>query len=206
MTLPFTRDAFIDLFGIYNASWWPVVLVLWVATLVAFVLRLTGRDRSQWTWALLAFQWLWSGIAYHANLFATINPAAWLFVLLFLIQSGVLILQGVVEHRLRFRTSRDVVWFVGAGFVTYGLLYPFIALAGDAAYPRIPTFGVPCPTTIVTIGFLMLARSPTRWVVAVVPLLWAIVGTSAAVILGMHADLALPVAGVALAGGFITRR
>jgi len=204
MELPFSRDAFLDVFGTYNTTWWPVVVGLWFATLVAFLLRLMDRDRSQWTWGLLAIQWLWSALVYHAQLFAAINPAAWLFTLLFLVQAGLLVLQGVVEHRLRFQVERGPAWLVGSAFVAYGLLYPFIALVSED-YPRVPTFGVPCPITLVTVGFLLLTLPPVPRLVAIVPALWAAIGGSAAFVLSMPADLILPVAGIALVGRLFAR-
>ena len=48
-----------------------------------------------------------------------------------------------------------------------------------------PLFGVaPCPTTIFTIGMLLLARG--GWVVwlSIIPLLWSLVGLAAALQLG----------------------
>ena len=60
-------------------------------------------------------------------------------------------------------------------------------------------FGVaPCPTTIFTLGILLLLRG--GWVIAlsVVPLLWSFIGMAAAVQLGILEDLGMPVAGLAL--------
>jgi len=59
-------------------------------------------------------------------------------------------------------------------------------------------FAVPRPTTIVTAGWLPTAAGLPRFV-NVVPLLWAACGSSAAVTLGIRADLALAAAGVFLA-------
>jgi len=61
-----------------------------------------------------------------------------------------------------------------------------------------PTFGVPCPTTFLTIGWLFAADAPWPKVVALVPIGWAFVGGSAAVLFGVRADLMLWVAGIAL--------
>jgi hypothetical protein len=63
---------------------------------------------------------------------------------------------------------------------------------------RIPTFGVPCPTTIFTAGLLMLAASRS-WPLAIVPVIWSLVAGSAAFLLDVRADYALPIAGIALA-------
>jgi len=84
----------------------------------------------------------------------------------------------------------------------YGLMYPAIALLGELSYPRVPTFGVPCPIVMLTVGFLMLTR-PLPVALVIVPILWTAIGGSAAFLLGMHADLALPLAGVALVAGLM---
>jgi hypothetical protein len=43
--LPFSRDAFLDVFGVYNTLLWPIAAALWIATLLAFVACLRGRPR-----------------------------------------------------------------------------------------------------------------------------------------------------------------
>jgi hypothetical protein len=60
-------------------------------------------------------------------------------------------------------------------------------------------FGVaPCPTTIFTIGMLLLARG--RWIawLSIIPFLWSLVGLAAALQLGIPEDFVLPLAGVVL--------
>ncbi len=81
--------------------------------------------------------------------------------------------------------------------VSYALLYPFLGLAFGLRYPRMPAFAVPCPTTLLKAGLLLTASRVPR-MVWVVPILWAIVGSTAAVSLGIRADLALIVAAILL--------
>jgi hypothetical protein len=206
MQLPFSRDAFLDVLAAYNASWWPVALALWLVTLFAFAVRLRGRDAVHFTSGLLAFHWVWSGVAYHAALFSRINPAAWMFAAMFVIQAGLLVWYGILQQRLRFSGGSWTSQLVGYGLIAYGLLYPLIVLAGDHSYPRAPTFGLPCPTVLVTAGFLMLVRDPIPPLLVIVPLVWAVIGGSAAFLLDVRADLALPVAGVVLAVRTLSRR
>lgn len=144
-------------------------------------------------------QWAWSGVAYHADLFSRINPAAWWFAALFVLEAGLLTWYAVVPHRLRFSPDGGLSRWIGYGFIAYGLLYPVIGLAAGESYPRMPTFGVPCPTTIVTIGFLLLVEAPLASALAIVPVLWTAIGGSAAFLLGMPQDLALLVGGFAIA-------
>ena len=61
---------------------------------------------------------------------------------------------------------------------------------------RLPTFGLPCPTTIFTIGLLCFAVPPTPRSPLIVPLLWCLVGAQAAFLLGVQPDLGLIAAGV----------
>jgi len=197
--MPFSRDTFLDVFAAYNSEWWPVALVLWFATLGAFVTSVTGRKINEWTFGLLAFQWAWSAVAYHAGLFSRINPAAWLFAVAFLIEAGLLLWYGVVQSSLRLSAVHSKSQIFGHALVAYGLLYPFIARLGGDSYPRVPTFGVPCPTTLVTIGFLMLISGRIPLSVIVVPLVWAGIGGSAAFLLGVPADFVLVGGGLVLA-------
>jgi hypothetical protein len=69
----------------------------------------------------------------------------------------------------------------------------------------VPTFGVPCPTTIFTLGVLMWCLRPVPWSVLVVPVAWSVIATVAAVAFGVVEDFALPVA-AALALGMLLRR
>ena len=88
----------------------------------------------------------------------------------------------------------------------YTLLYPAIARAEGHAFPRLPIFGVPCPTTILTIGFLLAADRSLPRLVAVIPLMWAFIGGSAAFLFGVRADLMLLASGVALAVDLVRPR
>jgi hypothetical protein len=87
---------------------------------------------------------------------------------------------------------------LGAAFATYGLAYPAITLLLGHTYPRMPAFGVPCPTTLVTVGWLLTCQTPPR-VVLIAPVLWGLIGGSAAVVLAVPADYALFAGALALA-------
>ena len=199
MQLPFTKEQFFDLLAAYNMGLWPVLLALWIASLLASVLLLSSRrPPDRWISALLAAHRAWSALAYHVGFFTRINQAAWLFAALFLVQAGVFFWAGVVHGRLSFAPWRNAWAPVAWGLVAYSLVYPAINAAQHLSVWRIPAFGVPCPTMIFTAGLLMLA-TPRSWRLSVVPVLWSLIGGSAAFLLGVHADYALPLAGIALA-------
>ena len=197
MELPFSHDAFLRVFGAYNSALWPVVAVLWVVTsglLLPWMRK--GRTDGRGLFALLAVHWAWSGIAYHWFFFRSINPAATLFGALFVLQA-VLFTWLAAASRAQFIVSLRARGILGGALVFYGLLYPFVGLGLGLQYPRLPLFAVPCPTTLVTAGLLLTSAGVPRFV-NLVPILWAVIGSSAAFVLGIRADLALVAAGVLL--------
>lgn len=162
MPLPFTREQFFDLFTAYNASLWPAVVVLWVASALACArLMSLRRSHDRWIGALLAVHWAWSAIAYHVAFFTRINPAAWLFAVFFLVQAALFVWSGLIRGDLSFGSSRTGWTPIAWCLMVYALLYPAIAAVEHGSLVRIPTFGLPCPTTIFTAGALLLA-SPRR--------------------------------------------
>ena len=200
MPLPFTPDAFFDVFAAYNQRLWPFALVLWLLTAYALVVLTRARPVQPWFIpGLLAIHWAWAGLAYHAAFFSRINPAAWGFSGLFLLEAGLLLWHGVVHRRLQLSRGPFFRQILSWGLIAYALMYPAIARAEGHAFPRLPTFGVPCPTAILTVGFLLAADRSLPRLVAVIPLMWAFIGGSAAFLLGVRADLMLVAAGIALA-------
>lgn len=199
MRLPFSEAQFLDVFAAYNAALWPFVVVLWLATAAVLVLLLGQYPRaSRLVAGLLALHWAWAAVAYHLVYFTRINPAARLFAGLFLLQAGLLFSFGVVRQRLTFGVERAARHALGSVLAAYSLLYPLLVAAAGHGYPRMPTFGVPCPTTLLTAGLLLMATPPLpRWI-TIIPILWCVVGASAAFVLGMRPDLMLAVAGLLL--------
>jgi hypothetical protein len=199
MQLPFTRDQFFDLFAAYNEALWPAAVALWIASAVIVALRLSARrPQDRWISALLFGHWAWSALAYHVAFFTRINPAAWLFAALFLGEAVLFFHVGLIQRRLSFAPWGTAWAPLAWGLIAYSLAYPAINAIDHLSLIRIPTFGLPCPTTIFTAGVLMLA-TPRSWSLSTVPVIWSAIGGSAALLLGVHADVALPIAGMALA-------
>jgi hypothetical protein len=206
MQLPFTREQFFDLFAAYNGALWPVLAGLWVASALVSVLLLSAeRPPARSICVLLAAHWLWAAAAYHAAFFTRINPAAWIFAALFFVQAVVFFRAGVVKGALSFAPWGNRWAPLGWGLIAYSLAYPGINAVDHQSVVRIPAFGVPCPTTIFTAGLLMLA-TPRSWRLSFIPVTWSVIGGSAAFLLGVRADYALPIAGIALTVFQLQRR
>jgi hypothetical protein len=198
MALPFTPDQFFSVLAEYNDAFWPVVVALWFATIAA--LTLVWRQPERWSPMLSAFLgalWLWNAAAYHAFLFTRINPAAWIFAALFAVEA-VLLLRASRERRPAYFSASGARQAVGLALAAYSLAYPFLTMALGHDYPATPTFGLPCPTTILTIGMLLTVRGRAPATLSVVPVLWGFIGGSAAVLLHVQTDCVLLAAGVLL--------
>ena len=197
--LPFTKEAFFAVFQRYNEGIWPMQVVLTIAALAGIALLFSSRAGASRAIALLlAFFWAWMAIAYHFAFFSAINPAAWLFGMAFLLGCLAFIGHGVTRADLIFRPTAGVRGIAGATLIVFALvLYPAIGYLLGHCYPAAPTFGLPCPTTIFTLGMLLFAVHPVPGWVLVVPLLWAAVGSLAAFQLGVLEDLALLASGAA---------
>ena len=199
MQLPFATQEFFDQLRAYNEALWPAAVALWMmSALAAAWLLVSARPRDRWISGLLAVHWAWSAIAYHIAFFTRINPAAWLFAAIFLLQAAIFFWSGVMNRRLSFTSPRTAWTSIGWFLIVYALLYPVINVVEHGSVLNIPTFGLPCPTTIFTVGLLLLA-TPRSTAVAIVPIIWSAIGGSAAFLLGVSADYALPIAGAALA-------
>ncbi len=199
MQLPFTVDQFYGVFRDYNTTFWPAQLVLLVLAMVAVILVVFPR---RWTGigvsAILTFFWAWMGIAYHLVFFTSINPLAYVFAIIFIIAAVIFFWLGIVRKRLEFYLVFGANTFIGAILIVYALvIYPAWSVTAGHPYPQLPTFGLPCPTTIFTIGLLCCLVRPYPRIVLVVPVLWALVGGQAAFLLGVPQDMGLLVAGVA---------
>jgi hypothetical protein len=208
MAIPFTVDQFYGVFRGYNTAVWPVQWILAALGLAAVVAVL----RSQ-AWAGVAvsaglgFLWAWIALAYHLAFFTRISPAAYGFAALSAAGAVVFIWQGVVRRRLAFRWVPGLKATAGVLLITFALVvYPVWSAYDGHPFPETPTFGLPCPTTIFTIGLLCFAVPPVPRSPLIVPVLWCLVGAQAAFLLGVQPDLGLIAAGVVGAALLATAR
>jgi hypothetical protein len=202
MKLPFTTEQFFEVIQRYNETVWPAQILLTALALGAVVLLFFRRPwSSRAIGSILALLWAWTGVAYHFAFFTRINPAAFAFGALFLVGAAAFVWFGVVRQTVRFAPARTTRGFVGLALVVYALVvYPLWSAASGHPYPTLPTFGLPCPTTLFTVGMLCLAAGKGHWVTLVPPVLWSLVGVQAAFLFEVIPDFALGVAALVALG------
>lgn len=193
--MPFTVEQFFAVFSRYNEAVWPAQAIAVIDAVIAIGAALHGGRRAGRLAAIvLAALWLWMGVVYHLQFFSRINPAAVVFAAAFVVEAGLLFWFGVVRGQLVFEPRRDTTGVLGAILLVYALvIYPKLGSALGHAYPAAPTFGLPCPTTIFTFGLLLWARPRVPFSLLIVPVLWAVVGSVAALQLGVGEDAGLAV-------------
>ena len=198
MKTPFTLEQFLDVFKNYNTTVWPIQIIFYFLGLCAIVL-IFGKNRlsDRIINSILAFLWLWIGIVYHIAFFTTINKAAYLFGILFIIQGVIFLVMGVFRESIRYQYKKDIYSLTGCVFLCYALiLYPVLGYFLGHVYPYSPTFGLPCPTVIFTFGILLFAGKRIPYFVLFIPAFWSFLGFFAAISFGILEDIGLLAAGL----------
>lgn len=196
MVPPFSADQFFEVFVAYNTTVWPTQIILVVLAVLSLFLAFRSEPWAGGAIAsILATLWAWMAVAYHWAFFSEINPAARLFGAVFLLEAVVLLWIGFRTEGLRFEPHRDLFGIAGTILIAYALIiYPLVGIALGHRYPAQPTFGLPCPTTIFTVGLLLWSKPRVPWLPLVVPLLWSVVGMTAVFYFGVFEDAMLPIA------------
>ena len=197
--LSFSPEAFLALFEQYNRAIGPAPIVAYVLGFAAVFLCFRpvphgGRIVA----AILGLMWAWNGIAYHLIHFAGINFVAPVFAAFFVIQGLLFAWTGAIKGRIAFGFRPDLAGWTGLGLAVFALaVYPLLGWLAGHGWPRAAMFGVaPCPTTIFTLGLLLLVESRTPLHLVAIPVLWSLVGGAAAWLLAVPEDLALLLAGL----------
>lgn len=192
--MPFSEQQFFDVFAQYNLAVWPLPVVAYVmGVIVVALLFWDSRVSAIMIPLFLAIFWAINALGYHAGFFVQINPFALAFAVLFMMQAIFLALAPFFFRGMRFRVKNDMRSYAGLALIVFAMvIYPVWGRLAGHQYPAIPVFGIaPCPTTIFTIGIVLLAQwNAARWQL-VVPAIWAAIGGSAAIVLGVPQDWGL---------------
>lgn len=208
MSLPFTIKEFMNVFKVYNQSIWPMQIIVYLLSL--FLIFLIGKNNkisNKKVMMILSFFWLWIGVLYHIIYFTSINKMAYAFGLLFIIEGLFLLYIGLIKNEISFSYHFDAYSIVGSIFIIYSMvIYPIIGYFLGHGYPFSPGFGIaPCPTTIFTFGVLLFVNKIITKHIIWIPLIWSIIGTFAAVKLGIKEDYGLFVAGIICTFMFLSK-
>jgi len=190
--MPFTKEQFINVFVQYNDSVFPAQIFFVLLALAAIYFSAGKYSiKNKAVMLILSFLWLWIGVVYHLIFFAKINPGAYLFSGLFILQ-GIFFIISFLRGNVIFEFKKNTFSFLGMILILYALIiYPLLGYFFGHVYPASPTFGLPCPTTIFTFGILLMAAKRTPKYLLIIPGLWSLLGVSAAFQFGIYEDIGL---------------
>jgi len=186
--MPFTTEQFFSVFEKYNTSVFPVQLIFLLFGILAVYSTLSEKlGRNKAIGVLLITIWIWIGIAYHIIFFALINPVAYVFGGFFILQGIFFYIETFARKNLVFKYTGSAKGYIALFFILFGMIiYPVISFYLEGTVLKTISFGLPCPSIIVTFGFLMLTDKKFPGYLLVIPSLWAVIVTAAPVNLGVH--------------------
>lgn len=198
MKTPFTTDQFFSVFEKYNHAIFPVQIVLFLLTILALIaIGSKIKQKDKFVAGILGVLWLWMGIGYHIAFFSGINNVAYGFGLLFILQGLFLLWEGVLLYNLKFIFKNSIQAYFGYFFILYGLIfYPVVGYLNEPNLSRTISIGLPCPTIILTFGFLLLCDKKFSKYLLIIPSLWAVIGISAVIKLGVYQDSMMLIAAI----------
>ncbi len=207
MKMPFTTEEFYAVFERYNSAVFPFQLVIiLLGVITVLLLHAKYSFRNKLIGSYLGFLWIWMAVVYHFVFFTKINKAAFVFGSAFLLEGLLILVNTFSKGKLLFNFKGRPKDYLGYFFVLYGLIfYPLTGYFIEGTFARTIALGLPCPSTILTFGFLMLTENRRLKYLLVIPWLWAIIGLGAAINFEVYQDFMMPVAGI-IAGLFLMRQ
>jgi len=198
MNTPITTEQFFSVFEKYNHTIFPVQIILFLLSILAFIaIGSKIKQKDKVVTGILGVLWLWIGIGYHIAFFSGISNIAYGFGLLFILQGLFLLWEGVILYNLKFVFRITVQAFFGYFFIIYGLvIYPVVGYLVEPNIFRIISVGLPCPTLILTFGFMLLCDKKFSKYLLIIPSIWAVIGISAVIKLGAYQDIMMIIAAI----------
>jgi len=177
--LLFSARTYYRLFEIYNDAIRPAQdLAVLLGIVVVFLLWRRSNAASRAIAGLLAAGWLWTGVAFLAKRYATINWSAAYFAWAFAAEAALLLLLGLARTDVVFERPSDLRGRVGVGLLLFALVAaPLVDPLLGRGWKGCQLFLLcPDPTAIGTLGLLLCARVRGRrpFLLWIVPLLWCL--------------------------------
>jgi hypothetical protein len=114
-----------------------------------------------------------------------------------MLQGLIFLINGVFKNDMSFSSELNRSNITGTVLISISLImYPLLSYYNGHVYPYSPTLGLPCPTTIFTLGVLCFVQTKARLSLWLLPLIWTLIGFTAALSLGMKEDYLLLASGI----------
>jgi len=158
--LPFSRPTYLRLFEIYNARFWPaVVLGLALGLWMLWSLHRLTATRVRLSSALLGACWLWIAWAFLWRSYAPLIWAANYAAVAFAVQGSLLLAAGIARPRPGSLEGCAPTPGVAYGMLVLAvLLMPILGVLLHRPWTGLELFGTaPDPTALATLGLALIA-------------------------------------------------
>ncbi len=198
MKTPITTDQFFSVFEKYNHAIFPVQIGLFLLTILALIaIGSKIGQKDKFVAGILGVIWIWTGIGYHWVFYSDINNLALGYGVVFILQGLFLVWEGVILYNLKFVFRMTVQAILGYFFILYSLIiYPVVGYLIEPNLSQTISIGLPSPTIILTFGFLLLCDKKFSKYLLIIPSLWAVIGISGIIKLGVYQDSVMLIAAI----------
>jgi hypothetical protein len=206
MNIPFTTEQFFSVFEKYNSTVFPFQWIIFLLGMsVLFLIHSKYSSKNKLIGSFLGLLWVWIGVVYHIIFFTAKNKLAFVFGAFFILQGVLILINTFLKDKLIFSFSSQTKNYFGYFFILFGLIiYPIISYFVQGSFNRTIALGLPCPSTIFTFGFFMMADNNLPKYLLIIPSIWAIVGLGAAIQFGVYQDFVMPITAI-IAGTIIVK-
>ena len=184
--LMFSTDTYVRMFELYNADIWPlhiVALLIGSGLLAAHWWRNEVSSRLLRTaYISLGLSWLWIAYAFHAQRYATINLGGKGFAILFALE-GLLILAlawAANSGRLLDKNKLQSPAPIAHALLLIGIVaWPIASVFATGEWRSVQLFALtPDATAIGSLGLFLLAPSPNKYLLCVIPIIWCVISAA----------------------------
>jgi len=173
--LIFSPDAYFRLYELSNLLLWPFHIPLIILSLIAlYMLRLRHLLVQKALLVWLAIIWLFVGFWFLRTFYSQINTLAHPLSYLFFCQAALLVLSVFITRTVEQESHVTIRTISGWVIILYAyFIHPVTAIYWDRSFTGIEIFAVaPDPTSIGTLGFLMLLRTRGYLYLMIIPCIW----------------------------------
>jgi len=194
--LSFSIEEFLLVLETYNLAIWPSQIFVYLLIIVSLFFSFKSTNYApKIVLSVLSFLWLFNGIVFCFIFWSPSHIFGYIFGVCCILQ-GILFLYSIKRSDITIGNANKIFTIIGVLFVIYATIgYQIFGYYLGHIYPQFfPAGLVPCPTTILTFGILLIINNiPLKYYVI---LLIISLGGFLAAYNGIYEDVGLIIAGV----------
>jgi hypothetical protein len=197
---PLPTEQLLQIAARYNERISPLQMLIYIPTLLVFVLLIRGtrQDTSRGVLLLLAAEWGIVGVLFFLMYLAKSHPVGYVGAALFIASA---VYYATIASRAfppQFHWRPDGQSWMSVGVVAFGVFaYPALSWLLGRQYPATMTYGLmPGSVAVFTLGVALGARPAPRLLLMVPPLVWTLTTPFSIWMWGLWEDFALPCIGI----------